>query len=137
MDRRLAVQVVVLEGLVACDLTERHSSFYLITSIEGSAFAVVATHYSETIYPSYSSPRGCGLDVRKYRARPCALSLEHRPFCFLSTPQVTLVGHIVSVQKQATNSVYVLDDGTGTLEARHWSDSTSSQDGEDSQHEVV
>jgi replication factor A2 len=66
----------------------------------------------------------------------CALSLEPRPFCFLSTPQVTLVAHVVSVQKQATNCVYTLDDGTGTLEARHWSDSTS-QDGEDGQDEVV
>jgi len=49
---------------------------------------------------------------------------------------VTLVAHVVSVQKQATNCVYMLDDGTGTLEARHWSDSTS-QDGEDNQNEVL
>jgi len=49
---------------------------------------------------------------------------------------VTLVAHVVSVQKQATNCVYMLDDGTGTLEARHWSDSVS-QDGEDNQDEVV
>ncbi|KAI0273735.1 hypothetical protein BC834DRAFT_225016 [Gloeopeniophorella convolvens] len=39
--------------------------------------------------------------------------------------QVTLVAHVISVQKQTTNSVYVLDDGTGRLEARHWSDSMS------------
>jgi replication factor A2 len=104
--------------------------------LEGSAFSVPATHHGETIYPSYASPRGCGLDVRKYRARPCALSLEYGSFCILSTSQVTLVAHVVSVQKQATNCVYMLDDGTGTLEARHWSDSVS-QDGEDSQDEVV
>ncbi|KAF8274919.1 hypothetical protein EI94DRAFT_7764 [Lactarius quietus] len=50
--------------------------------------------------------------------------------------QVTLVAHVVSVQKQTTNSVYQLDDGTGTLEARHWPDSVN-QDSEDSQDEVV
>ena len=132
----MAAQVVALVGLVAYDLPEPPSLSYLTSSIEGSTFAVPATHYSQTIHPGYSSPRGCGLDVRKYRARPCALSLEHRLLCFLSTPQVTLVAHVVSVQKQATNCVYMLDDGTGTLEARHWSDSTS-QDGEESQNEVL
>jgi replication factor A2 len=45
--------------------------------------------------------------------------------------QVTLVGHIVSVQKQATNCVYKLSDGTGALEVRHWSDSISQDDGDD------
>lgn len=46
------------------------------------------------------------------------------------------MAHVVSVQKQATNCVYMLDDGTGTLEARYWSDSVS-QDSEDNQDEVV
>lgn len=46
------------------------------------------------------------------------------------------MAHVVSVQKQATNCVYVLDDGTGTVEARHWSDSIG-QDGEDNRDEVV
>jgi replication factor A2 len=46
------------------------------------------------------------------------------------------VAHVVSVQKQATNCVYMLDDSTGTLEARYWSDSVS-QDGENSQDEVL
>ncbi|KAH9063336.1 replication protein A subunit RPA32 [Lactarius vividus] len=50
--------------------------------------------------------------------------------------QVTLVAHVISVQKQTTNSVYQLDDGTGTLEARHWPDSVN-QDSDDSQDEVV
>ena len=49
---------------------------------------------------------------------------------------MTLVAHVVSVQKQTTNSVYQLDDGTGILEARHWPDSVN-QDNEDSQDEVV
>jgi len=47
---------------------------------------------------------------------------------------VTLVAQVVSVQKQATNCVYQLDDGTGPmLEARHWSDSINpeSEDGQD------
>ncbi|KAI0306473.1 replication protein A subunit RPA32 [Multifurca ochricompacta] len=49
--------------------------------------------------------------------------------------QVTLVAHVVSVQKQTTNSIYMLDDGTGILEARHWSDSIS-QD-EESRDDIV
>ncbi|KAI9509645.1 replication protein A subunit RPA32 [Russula earlei] len=49
---------------------------------------------------------------------------------------VTLVAHVVSFQKQATNCVYQLDDGTGPmLEARHWSDSIH-PDGEDGQEEI-
>ncbi|KAL4077090.1 hypothetical protein V8B97DRAFT_1380730 [Scleroderma yunnanense] len=38
--------------------------------------------------------------------------------------QVTVVAYIVSVQSQATNSQYVLDDGTGRIEARRWIDSS-------------
>ncbi|EDR14860.1 uncharacterized protein LACBIDRAFT_244225, partial [Laccaria bicolor S238N-H82] len=35
--------------------------------------------------------------------------------------QVTIVGHVSSIQAQTTNCVYVIDDGTGRIEARHWS----------------
>ncbi|KAG1832030.1 replication protein A subunit RPA32 [Suillus variegatus] len=38
--------------------------------------------------------------------------------------QVTVVGHVVSIQSQATNNLYWLDDGTGRIEARHWIDSS-------------
>ena len=34
--------------------------------------------------------------------------------------QVTIVGEVISIQHQATNHVYVIDDGTGTMEARQW-----------------
>ena len=37
---------------------------------------------------------------------------------------VTCVAHVVSIQSQATNKVYWLDDGTGRIEARHWTDSS-------------
>jgi len=42
--------------------------------------------------------------------------------------QVTLVGHVISIQPQATNCVYWIDDGTGRIEARHWVDSSSEED---------
>ncbi|KAF9484720.1 replication protein A, subunit RPA32 [Pholiota conissans] len=42
--------------------------------------------------------------------------------------QVTIVAQVVSIQKQTTNSVYLLDDGTGKIEARHWVDSASDDD---------
>ncbi|PPQ73019.1 hypothetical protein CVT26_014667 [Gymnopilus dilepis] len=42
--------------------------------------------------------------------------------------QVTVVGQVVSVQKQTTNSVYSIDDGTGRIEARQWIDSSSDDD---------
>ncbi|KAI0065399.1 replication protein A, subunit RPA32 [Artomyces pyxidatus] len=45
--------------------------------------------------------------------------------------QVTVVAQIVSIQNQTTNNVYVLDDGGGRIEARHWSDSTSGGEGFD------
>lgn len=38
---------------------------------------------------------------------------------------MTLVAHVASVQKQTTNNLYTLDDGTGRIEARHWSDALS------------
>jgi replication factor A2 len=43
--------------------------------------------------------------------------------------QVTVVGQVVSIQKQATNCVYMVDDGTGRIEARHWVDSTNEDEG--------
>ncbi|KAF8636502.1 hypothetical protein AX17_003317 [Amanita inopinata Kibby_2008] len=44
--------------------------------------------------------------------------------------QVTLVGHVTSVQIQATNRVFGLDDGTGRIEARCWADSNGEEDEE-------
>ncbi|EIW81143.1 replication protein A subunit RPA32 [Coniophora puteana RWD-64-598 SS2] len=41
---------------------------------------------------------------------------------------VTCVAHVVSVQNQATNHVYELDDGTGRIEARHQTDSSLEED---------
>ncbi|TRM56243.1 hypothetical protein BD626DRAFT_259002 [Schizophyllum amplum] len=35
---------------------------------------------------------------------------------------VTIVGHVVSMKDQATNTVIVINDGSGELEARLWSD---------------
>jgi replication factor A2 len=43
--------------------------------------------------------------------------------------QVVVVGAVVEINKQATNTVYKLDDGTGRIEARHWA--VSSPDVED------
>lgn len=43
--------------------------------------------------------------------------------------QVTAVGHVVSIQSQATNNLYWLDDGTGRIEARHWIDSSIEESG--------
>jgi len=36
--------------------------------------------------------------------------------------QVTIVAQVITIQHQATNVVYWLDDGTGRMEARHWVD---------------
>ncbi|KZT09514.1 nucleic acid-binding protein [Laetiporus sulphureus 93-53] len=44
--------------------------------------------------------------------------------------QVSVVGHVVSINSQTTNCVYWLDDGTERIEARHWVDSTSEDDTE-------
>ncbi|KAF8559772.1 replication protein A, subunit RPA32 [Imleria badia] len=44
--------------------------------------------------------------------------------------QVTIVAYIVSVQAQATNSQYMLDDGSGRIEARHWTDSSMEDESE-------
>ncbi|KDQ60956.1 hypothetical protein JAAARDRAFT_67377 [Jaapia argillacea MUCL 33604] len=42
--------------------------------------------------------------------------------------QVTVVAQVVTINSQATNCVYWLDDGTGRIEARHWVDTTSSEE---------
>ena len=42
---------------------------------------------------------------------------------------MTVVGQVASIQKQATNCVYMVDDGTGRIEARHWVDSTNEDEG--------
>ncbi|KAF8447741.1 replication protein A subunit RPA32 [Boletus edulis BED1] len=44
--------------------------------------------------------------------------------------QVTVVAYIASVQAQATNSQYMLDDGSGQIEARHWTDSSMEDESE-------
>ncbi|KAK0483813.1 replication protein A subunit RPA32 [Armillaria novae-zelandiae] len=41
---------------------------------------------------------------------------------------VTTVGQVIRVQKQATNSVYDLDDGSGHIEVRHWNETTNEED---------
>ena len=45
-----------------------------------------------------------------------------RLFTFL---QVTVVAQVLQINPQATNCVYILDDGTGRIEARHWVDNAS------------
>lgn len=112
-----------------------YPTFYFLSltfPIAGNSFAVHSTHYRETILPSYTGSPGCRLDARKYGVRSCALFIWVSSIPFLNdSAQVTLVGHVVSVQKQATNCVYKLSDGTGALEVRHWSDSISQDDGDD------
>ncbi|KAI6045748.1 replication protein A subunit RPA32 [Pisolithus marmoratus] len=44
--------------------------------------------------------------------------------------QVTIVAHIASVQVQATNSQYILDDGSGRIEVRRWIDSSVEDESE-------
>ncbi|KIK96326.1 hypothetical protein PAXRUDRAFT_32464 [Paxillus rubicundulus Ve08.2h10] len=44
--------------------------------------------------------------------------------------QVTIVAYIASVQTQATNSQFMLDDGSGRIEARHWIDSSVDDESE-------
>lgn len=39
-----------------------------------------------------------------------------------------MVAQVISIQKQATNIVYNLDDGTGRLEARHWVDPSAMEE---------
>lgn len=41
---------------------------------------------------------------------------------YFNSTQVAVVAHVVSMQTQTTNTVYVLEDGTGQIEARHWID---------------
>jgi len=42
--------------------------------------------------------------------------------------QITVVAQVMSIQKQTTNSLYLLEDGSGRIEARHWVDSTMEDD---------
>ncbi|KAI5119175.1 hypothetical protein M0805_000629 [Coniferiporia weirii] len=46
--------------------------------------------------------------------------------------QVTTVAQVISIQTQTTNSVFYLDDGTGRIEARLWTDASSEEDGVES-----
>ncbi|KAI0689782.1 hypothetical protein BC835DRAFT_1407741 [Cytidiella melzeri] len=41
---------------------------------------------------------------------------------------VTVVAMVIKISPQATNCMYDLDDGTGTIQARHWVDSTRAND---------
>ncbi|EKM55343.1 uncharacterized protein PHACADRAFT_173451 [Phanerochaete carnosa HHB-10118-sp] len=41
---------------------------------------------------------------------------------------ITVVGQVVQVKSQTTNSTYTLDDGTGRYEARHWNDANAGED---------
>lgn len=47
-----------------------------------------------------------------------------------ASPQVTVVGQVVSINSQTTNCMYWLDDGTGRMEARHWVDAGAEDDTE-------
>lgn len=40
-----------------------------------------------------------------------------------------MVAHVLSVQAQTTNCVYLLDDGTAQFEARQWVDANNEEDG--------
>lgn len=42
--------------------------------------------------------------------------------------QITVVGQVVQVKHQATNSTYIIDDGSGRFEARHWNDANAGED---------
>ncbi|KIK59723.1 hypothetical protein GYMLUDRAFT_201150 [Collybiopsis luxurians FD-317 M1] len=42
--------------------------------------------------------------------------------------QVRVIGHVVNVSQQATNTVYLVDDGTGKVEARRWREQSSEED---------
>ncbi|KAH8116775.1 replication protein A, subunit RPA32 [Phellopilus nigrolimitatus] len=42
--------------------------------------------------------------------------------------QVTVVASVISIQSQTTNSMYYIDDGTGRIEARLWTDSSAEDD---------
>ena len=42
----------------------------------------------------------------------------------LTAFQITLVAHVLFVQKLKTNYVLMLDDSTGTLQVRYWPQST-------------
>jgi len=46
----------------------------------------------------------------------------------LEVGQITLVGQVISSQKQTTNHVYVFDDGTGRIEGRKWIADSSDDD---------
>lgn len=41
-----------------------------------------------------------------------------------------MVGHVVSMQQHTTNHIYVLDDGRGQVEARHWVGTTGNTEAE-------
>ncbi|KAF8921231.1 hypothetical protein CPB85DRAFT_1269954 [Mucidula mucida] len=42
--------------------------------------------------------------------------------------QVTVVAQVVDIKRQATNTSYFLEDGSGPFEARHWNESNNDED---------
>jgi len=48
----------------------------------------------------------------------------------LEVGQITLVAQIITINQQATNVTYLLDDGTGRIEARHWLVPSNTDDAE-------
>ncbi len=59
---------------------------------------------------------------RQYRDWPSEFPPVPWLLLLPSWNQISLVASVVSIQTQATNCVYVLDDGSGRIEARHWID---------------
>ncbi len=45
-----------------------------------------------------------------------------------SCTQVTVVAQVVDIKRQATNTSYFLEDGSGPFEARHWNESNNDED---------
>ncbi|KAF9053750.1 nucleic acid-binding protein [Hymenopellis radicata] len=44
--------------------------------------------------------------------------------------QVTVVAQVVEIRRQATNTSYIIQDGAGPFEARHWNESNNEEDQE-------
>lgn len=42
---------------------------------------------------------------------------------------MSIIGQVTFIQKQVTNCVYSIDDGTGVIEARHWVESNEEDAG--------
>ncbi|EJF65865.1 replication protein A subunit RPA32 [Dichomitus squalens] len=85
------------------------------------------------------SPGGSGRRAASHSLRPVSLkqlveaTIEHSDADWkigdVEVGQVTVVAHVLSVQAQTTNCVYLLDDGTAQFEARQWVDANNEEDG--------